>query len=266
MKITQVISRISEYYYMLKAVIYRDLLVWLRYPVNAVLGIFVDILLFAVIFYGGTLIAAQAINDTIEGLIVGYFLLLLATSAYSGIISAVHSEASWGTLERHYLTPFGFAPVIFAKSVAVLLRTFISSSLVLAVMLVITGTRLELPLLTVFSVATLAISSVFGLGFATGGLSVLYKRIGRVNDLINFVFVGFIAAPSFDLWWVKFLPLAQGSSLLQRTMKDGVQIWEFDPLALAILIGAAIFYQAAGYVAFILATRRARRLGTLGDY
>lgn len=266
MTITQRPSRTGGYYHLLKAVIYRDLLIWLRYPANAVLEMLIKIFLFGVIFYGGTLIASQAISDSIEGIIVGYFLLSLTTSAYTGITGAINSEASWGTLERHYLTPFGFGPVIFAKTVAIMFRTLLTSSVILAVMLVMTGTSLRLPLLTVVSVATMAIASVLGLGFATGGLNVLYKRIGAVNDLLSFVFVGLIAAPVFDLWWAKLLPLAQGSALLQRSMKNGIRIWEFDPVALALLLVVAVFYLTAGYVVFTLATRRARRLGVLGDY
>lgn len=259
-------DRTNGCYHLLKAVIYRDLLIWLRYPANAVLGMLISVFIFGVMFYGGTLIAGPAISDTIEGLIVGFFQLTLSNRAYAGITDAIGSEASWGTLERHYLTPIGFGPVMFAKAWAIIFSTFLTSSIILAVMLLITGTSLELHLLTVVTVATLAIASALGLGFAMGGLGVLYKRIGNVNNLLGFVFVGLIAAPAFDLWWMKFFPLVQGSALLQQSMKQGVRLWEFEPTALAILIGSAFVYLKVGYIAFSLATRRARRLGVLGDY
>lgn len=262
----QPLKRVDGYYHLVKAVFYRDLLVWLRYPINALLSVVISVLIFGVIFYGGTLIAGQAISDTIEGLVIGFFLLRLSNRAYAGITGAIGSEASWGTLEQHYLTPFGFGPVMFAKAVAIVFRTFLTSLIILAVMLVMTGTSLELPLLTVVSVTTLAVASAIGVGFATGGLSVLYKRIGNVGSLLQFLFVGLIAAPTFDLWWMKFFPLVQGSALLQRVMKDGVRLWEFDPVALTILLGTAVLYQGVGYVVFKLATKRARRLGVVGDY
>lgn len=266
MPTAQPLDRTRGYYHMLKAVISRDLLIWLRYPIDAVLEILLIIILFGVLFYGGTLVAGQAISNSIEGLIVGFFLFTFANLAYQGLTSAIGSEASWGTLERHYLTPFGFGPVMFAKAIALMFRRFLTSSIILAVILVMTRTRLNLPLLTVVSVATLAIASVLGLGFATSGLGVLYKRIDAVNSLLGFGFVGLIAAPVFDLWWAKFLPLVQGSALLQRSMKNGIRIWEFDSVALALLLVVAVFYLTIGYVVFSLATRRARRLGTLGDY
>jgi ABC-2 type transport system permease protein len=49
-------------------------------------------------------------------------------------------------------------------------------------------------------------------------------------------------------------------------MKDGVRLWEFDPAALVVLVGTAVVYLGLGYGAFVLTTRRARRLGVLGDY
>ena len=258
--------RTGGYYHLLKAVVYRDLLIWVRYPVNAALGLFMGVFFFALMFYGGTLVAGQAFSDSIEGLIVGYFLWTLSLGAYSGIMNDIQSEASWGTLERHFMTPFGFGPVVFAKSIAIVFRTFLTSAAVLALMLVITGTSLELNLVTVLPVATLTIIAALGLGLVMGGLGVLYKRISNVANILQFAFIGLISAPVFDLPWARFLPLAQGSAMLQRAMRDGVRLWEFEPTAIAVLVGTAVLYLGIGYAIFGLTTRRARRLGVLGDY
>jgi ABC-2 type transport system permease protein len=256
----------AGYYRLLRAVVYRDLLVWARYPVNAVTGLVLGVFFFGLMFYGGRAVAGQALTDSIEGLIVGYFLWTLALGAYQGVNRDIQSEASWGTLERHYMTPFGFGPVVFAKGVAVVARTFLTSFVVLAAMLVMTGTALDLNLVTVVVVGTLAVASAMGLGLAMGGLSVLYKRIGNVASLLQFALIGFISAPALDVPLAGALPLARGSAMLQRAMNDGVRLWEFEPTALAVLVGTAVGYLAVGYGVFVLATRRARRLGVLGDY
>ena len=259
-------ERTGGYYHLLKAVVYRDVLIWVRYPLNAALGIFMGIFFFALMFYGGTLVAGPAFSESIEGLIVGYFLWTLSLGAYSGIMNDIQSEASWGTLERHFMTPFGFGPVVFAKAVAIVFRTFATSAVVLAVMLLITGTSLDLNLLTVLPVATLTIVGALGLGLVMGGLGVLYKRISNVANLLQFGFIGLISAPVFDIPWARYLPLAQGSAMLQRAMRDGVRLWEFEPAAIAVLVGTSVLYLALGYAVFGLTTRRARRLGVLGDY
>jgi ABC-2 type transport system permease protein len=256
----------ATYYHLAKAVLYREYLIFVRYPANAIGGIVVALFFFGVLFYGGRLLTGQALTDSIEGIIVGYFLWTLSVGAYSSVSNDIGSEVQWGTLERHITTPFGFAPVALLKGVAKLVRTFLTSAVILAVMLLVTGTRLSLSPLTVVVIAGLSITSVLGLGFAAGGVTVLYKRIGNWLNLLQFGFVVLISAPVLDAPWTRLLPLAHGSALLQRAMVDGVRLWEFGLLDLGLLVGVAGGYLAGGYLVFQYATRRARRLGVLGDY
>ena len=258
--------RPAGYYHLARAVLYREFLIFVRYPANAIGGIVISLFFFGVLFYGGQMVAGQALTDSIEGIIVGYFLWTLSVGAYSAISNDIASAVQWGTLERHVMTPFGFAPVALLKGVAKIVRTFITSTVILAAMIVITGTTLELNLFTIVVVATLSIVSVLGLGLAAGGVTVLYKQIGNWLNLLQFGFIVLISAPAFELGWMRFLPLAHGSALLQRAMIDGVRLWEFSPAELGLLIAVAGGYVVLGYAVFQYATRRARRLGVLGDY
>ena len=258
--------RPATYYHLARAVLYREFLIFVRYPANAIGGIVVALFFFGLLFYGGQLLAGQALADSLEGIIAGYFLWTLSVGAYSSVSNDIGSEVQWGTLERHITTPFGFAPVALLKGVAKVVRTFLTSAVVLAFMLLLTGTRLSLDPITVVSVAGLAIVSVLGLGFAAGGLTGLYKRIGNWLNLLQFGFIVLISAPVFELPWTRFLPLAHGSALLQRAMVDGVRLWEFGLADLALLVAVAVGYLLGGYLVFHYATRRARRLGVLGDY
>jgi ABC-2 type transport system permease protein len=49
-------------------------------------------------------------------------------------------------------------------------------------------------------------------------------------------------------------------------MLDGTRLWEFSAVDLGLLVAVAVGYFLAGYLVFQYATRRARRLGVLGDY
>jgi len=258
--------RPAGYYHLARAVLYREFLLFVRYPANAIGGVVISLFFFGVLFYGGRMLAGQALTDSIEGIIVGYFLWTLAVGAYSSISNDIGSEVQWGTLERHVMTPFGFAPVALLKGAAKVVRTFLISSVILAVMLLLTGTTLQLHVLTIVVIASLSILSVLGLGFAAGGITVLYKRIGSWLNLLQFGFVVLISAPVLEMPWLKLLPLAHGSALLQRAMVDGVRLWEFAPAELALLVGVAVGYLGLGYAVFQLSTQRARRLGVLGDY
>ena len=258
--------RPATYRHLARAVLYREYLIFVRYPANAVGAVVISLFFFGVLFFGGRLLAGRALTDSIEGIVVGYFLWTLSVGAYSAISNDIGSEVQWGTLERHVLTPFGFAPVALLKGVAKVVRTFLTSAVVLAAMLAITGTSLSLNVGTVLVVATLTICSVLGLGFAAGGLSVLYKRIGNWLNLLQFGFVVSISAPALDEPWLAVFPLAHGSGMLQRAMVDGTRLWEFPAADIALLVVVAAGYLAFGYGVFLLATRRARRLGVLGDY
>jgi ABC-2 type transport system permease protein len=258
--------RPAGYYRLARAVLYREAVLFVRYPANAIGGIVIAVFFFGVLFYGGRMVAGRALTDSIEGIIVGYFLWTLSVGAYSAISSDIGSEVQWGTLERHVMTPFGFAPVALLKGVAKLVRTFLTSGIVLGVMLAVTGTALELNVVTIVVVAGLSITSVLGLGFAAGGITLLYKRIGNWLNLLQFGFVVLVSAPSLDLPWLRVLPLAHGSGLLQRAMLDGTRLWEFPLADLGLLVAVAAGYLGAGYLVFQHATRRARRLGVLGDY
>jgi ABC-2 type transport system permease protein len=259
-------GRPAGYLALAKAVLYREYLIFVRYPANAVGGIVISLFFFGLLFYGGRMIAGQALTDEIEGIIVGYFLWSLSVGAYQSVSNDIASEVQWGTLERHIMTPFGFAPVALLKGVAKVVRTFLTSTVVLAAMLLMTGETLQVNVVTVVTIATLAIVSVLGLGFAAGGITVLYKRINTWLNLLQFGFILLISAPAFDLGWVKFLPLAMGSSMLQRAMIDGTRLWEFPLADLAVLLGTAVGYLGLGYLIFQYSTDRARRLGVLGDY
>ena len=258
--------RPATYYHLIRAVLYREFLLFVRYPANAAGGVVVSVFFFAILFYGGQLLAGEALSDSIEGIVVGYFLWTLSVGAYSSVSNDIGSEVQWGTLERHVTTPFGFAPVALLKGVAKIVRTFLVSTVVLVAMLVLTGTTLRIDPVTVVAVAGLSITSVLGLGFAAGGVTVLYKRIGSWLNLLQFGFVVLVSAPVFEAPWTRFLPLAHGSALLQRAMVDGVRLWEFGAAEVGLLVAVAAGYLAGGYVVFHYATRRARRLGVLGDY
>jgi ABC-2 type transport system permease protein len=258
--------RDAGYLDLAKAVLYREFLIFVRYPANAVGGIVVSLFFFGLLFYGGRMIAGQALADSMAGIVVGYFLWTLSVGAYSSISNDIGSEVQWGTLERHVMTPFGFAPVALLKGVAKIVRTFLTSAVILFVMLVVTDTAIRIDVLTIVTVSALSIASVLGLGFAAGGVTVLYKRVGNWLNLLQFGFVVLISLPAFDLGWTRALPLAHGSALLQRAMIDGTRLWEFSAVDLGILTGTAVGYLALGYVVFQYSTRRARRLGVLGDY
>jgi ABC-2 type transport system permease protein len=256
----------SGYLRFCRASLRKRVLLMVRYPVNFFSHIATMFILFAGVFLGGRAIAPAAISDTIGGIIVGYLLWSLSMSAFSGLSWNVTRESQWGTLEQLYMSPFGFGPVMLAKTVVNVLVSLFTGTLVLLFMMALTGTWLAVDPLTLIPLGLLAIAPAIGIGFALGGLAIRFKRVENLFQIMQFVFVALIAAPVAEYPLLKWVPLAQGSQLMQTAMQDGVSIWNLPPAELGVLVATAVGYLAIGYAAFHYCQRWARREGVMGHY
>ncbi|WP_121822719.1 ABC transporter permease [Halostella salina] len=256
---------------LLRAVLVKKALLLVRYPVNTLSQIVSVYLFFAVIFFGGRAAASSvggvgSLSSTLDGLVVGWFLWTMSLTAYFGLAMNVTRESQWGTLEQLYMSPYGFGTVMGAKVVANVLESLVWGGIVLALMLLTTDRTLAVDLLTVVPISVFAVASVVGIGFVFAGLAMVYKRVENVTQLMQFVLIALIAAPVSEVGAVRFLPLSQGSAMLQSAMRDGVHIWEFSATNLAVLVGTGVGYAAIGYAVFAYCTGVARRRGVMGDY
>lgn len=248
------------------AALRKRILLMVRYPVNFVSDLANMLILFAAMFYGGRAVAPTAISNTIEGIIVGYLLWTLSMSAFSGLSWSVTREAQWGTLEQLFMSPFGFGPVMFAKTIVNVLVSFLWGAITLLFMMALTGEWLAVDPVTLIPLGFLAVAPALGIGFALGGLAIRFKRIENVFQIMQFVFIGLIAAPVSEYPLLKWVPLAQGSQMLQTAMKDGVPLWGLPAGELGVLVVTAVGYLALGYAAFAYCQRWARREGVMGHY
>lgn len=248
------------------AIFKKDLLLLARYPVDTVSRFAFTVIFFVLMFVGGTLVGGQAFDDSLGGLIVGYFLWTMAVAAYQGVAGNVQSEASWGTLEQLYMSPHGFGTVMVMKVLSNVVTSFLWGATTLVAMLLITGRTLTVDVVTIVPLTLFTLAGAIGLGFVMGGLALLYKRISAVVNMLQFGLIALISAPAFDQPGLRYLPLAQGSGMLQRAMRDGVRLWEFSAVDHAVLVGTAVAYFLLGYVAFRLLAERARKLGVMGEY
>ncbi|WP_232688203.1 ABC transporter permease [Halobacterium zhouii] len=250
----------------LRASFKKMLILLVRYPVNTISQFGSILLFFLVLFYGGRAVAPTAMSNTLSGLIVGFFLWTLSIAAYSGLSWGITREAQWGTLEQLFMSPFGFGPVMVARTLVSILETFLWGTVTLLFMMAVTGRWLTVDPLTVIPLAALALAPAVGIGFVFGGLAIRFKRIENAFQLVQFVFVALIAAPVGQYPWMQWLPLAQGSQMLQSAMSDGVALWEFPAAELGVLVVTAVVYLAVGYAAFHYCEQWARREGVMGHY
>ncbi|USZ72979.1 ABC transporter permease [Natronosalvus halobius] len=260
-------SSATGYVGLTRAIFEKQLILLRRYWINTTMMLVGFYLFFAVIFFGGQAAAGPAFDGTLDGLVVGFFLFLAVTAAYFDVAGNVMREAQWGTLEQLFMSPFGIGRVLLAKTLFnVVFSTAIAMAL-LAIMLLTTDRTLTVDPLTIVPLVLVTILPAIGLGFLFAGLSLLYKRIENVQQLLQFAFIGLIAAPgALDSSALLVVPFSLGSDLLYRAMVDGVALWSMPGFELVALALNGVAYLLAGFAVFHLLVRRARRLGVMGHY
>ena len=237
-----------------------------RYPLNTATRFLTLVALFGIIFFGGRAAVGPSLTDSLGGIIVGMFIWTLAMVAYSGLSWNVTREAQWGTLERLFISPHGFGTVMLTKMLVNVVFSLLWGLSLLVVMMAVSGTWLAVDPLTVLPLGVLTLASIGGVGLTFAGLALLYKRIENLFQLVQWGFIGLIAAPAGTYPALKLLPVSHGSYLLRRAMNDGLRLWEFAPAELGLLVATSSLYFAVGYYTLRCAHQRARRQGLMGQY
>ncbi|NEU55567.1 ABC transporter permease [Halorussus sp. MSC15.2] len=250
----------------LRASLTKSVILLRRYWFNTVSQLVVTYVMFLLLVFGGRSIAPSVIQESLGGIIVGYFLWSTAVSSYRTPSSSLIGEARQGTLEQLSLSPLGIGRVVLLKTVASLLVSVSLSMVILLSLLAITGENLSLDFVAIVPILLLSILSILGVGFALGGLALLYKRISSALQIVQYLMIGLVAAPVESNPALKLLPLSLGSKLLRDVMTRGVGLFEIPTVDFALLVATGVFYFGAGYLALYWFKERARDRGAMGHY
>lgn len=236
-----------------------------RYWVNTVSNTITTYVMFLIVFFGGSAVMGQAINDTLPGIIIGFFLWSLSWAAFDGPASSLSMEATWGTLEQLYMSPMGLRLILLIQLLIRLGIYLVISLIILGLMMVTTGKYLNVDLLSVVPLVLLSMGSAVGLGFGMGGLALIYKKISQTFLLLQFLLLFALAAPE-NPYVFQALPLALGNDLLRQSITEGLSLWELPTTDLTVLVMKAIAYLVIGGLFFEFAVRKAKHRGVMGHY
>ena len=206
------------------------------------------------------------LGTAVEGLSVGFFIWNYVSFAYMTLSWKIVDEARAGTLEQLYMNPFGFEWI----SIFIVLSDFILELIfvipMLFLMMVTSGHYLNIDLITILPLIFLTIAAAYGLGFIMGGLGLIYKKIQSVGMILQFIFIGFIAAPIDKIPLLKLLPFSLGTRLISSNMRENIPIFQMDGIDLFTLLINSAFYFAAGFLIFKFCEKKAKEKGLLGHY
>ncbi len=238
-----------------------------RYPLE-LLGAVVSLSVFFLFIYLGARYLAgpgAGFGERMEDLLVGYLLWTLVLFAYSSLAFGLSEEASTGTLEQVFLSPYGPLILFSLRALAglgVQLLLTLSIGLLLALL---TGARPALPLGVALPALGVLLGG-YGLGFGVASLALLYKRVQQLIGLSQFLLLAFLLFPvGREGWGVLgyLLPLAPGSGLVRGMMVQGQGL---DPLGLLLALLNGMVYLLLGLLLFHKAVQRAKARGLLFGY
>lgn len=253
----------------LTAITRRTFIMMGRYVFNTVSALISIYMVFCLAFFGMKAFAAaspsRALDGTLEGTIVGFFIWALAVFGYSGLSWELINEAQMGTLEQLYLSPNGFKWLCAFQVVVDFLTNVAVAVVFLFAMMATTGRWLNLDVVSIAPLLIVTLLGAYGVGFALGGLALVFKRIQSFFQVVQFAFVGCLVIP-WRIPWARFLPLSMGNSLIYRVMAEHKRLWELPAadLLTALAVGAA--YLAVGLAIFSTSERAAKTRGLLGHY
>ncbi|MGB4290809.1 MAG: ABC transporter permease [Dethiobacteria bacterium] len=251
-----------------KSIFTKTIIEMKRYIFDTISRLITLYIVFALLFFWARAIGWVAFQagETLEGLVVGYMVWMLAMLAYQDMAWNISMEAKIGTLEQLFLSPAGFTWVNISFLLSRFLLNLAFTGVMLLLMMLTSGYWLHIDLVSLIPLIVLTISASYGFGFIMGGLALVFKRIQSSFQILQFIFIAFIAAPLSRFPWVKYLPLAMGNHLLRQVMVHGIRLWQLPPadLLTAAIVGAGYFL--LGLAVFTRCTGVARNRGLLGQY
>lgn len=265
----------------LSAFLRRDLLIRLSYR-TAILADWFSLFSQALVFsFVGKMVnpaSLQISGAADETTYIAYVSIGIAVSGFLAVglarlVGAIRQEQFMGTLESLMVTPTTASVILLGSVVYDLIYVPIRTVVFLVIVSIWFGISFEasgyIPALLILAAF---IPFVWGLGSIASASVLTFRRGSGVLGIATFVLT-FTSGAYFPLSlfpsWVETLAKLNPISVAITGMREqliGGADWEAAALALVKLVPMSGVTLFAGLVAFRLAMRRERRLGTLGLY
>jgi ABC-2 type transport system permease protein len=197
---------------------------------------------------------------------MGFMLWSFIVFAYSDLTWDFINEAQQGTLEQLYMSPLGFGWVSISHILGWLLINFITTFGMLFAMMGITGHWLNVDFISILPLMLLTVWGVYGFGFLMGGLALVFKQVQAAFQILQFVWLGLVAAPLDQFPMLKYAPVSWGTNLIGRVMIGEQSIFDIPAGDLLFLAANSAVYFTLGFLGFKYFERVARDRGLLGHY
>jgi ABC-2 type transport system permease protein len=261
------------------AMVYKELIVMTRYPVNFVAS-FVQIFFIVAVFTFAGLTFSETGESSLEisGVVTyGFVLFLFVNDTLWTIGYSVRRDQIEGTLEQLYLSPANkFASLVSRVANLLIWTGLLCIVAVLVMRFLLGGLPLKNPILA-FYLLIMSLLGTFGTGFAFAALTLQVKE--TASTIANFLqfallifcamFFPFSALPEPMLWISRVIPLSYAVDAFRSTLMgfpDGFP--ELAPIEVEIVFVTifGLLMPFLGHYLYSKAEIAARRKGSLAEY
>ena len=264
----------------LYAIVVKDWLHFIRYPLNALFGVLQPITWLLPVYFMGKSFATPEGNvgfaaytgtvDYMSFILLGAVLSEYLSAVLWGMGYSLKNEMDSGVLEANWMTPMPRALLLVGRTIASLGITTVNALGVLLLGWLLFGFRITGSLLGAVGSALPMLIALYGFGFAFAALVLLVREPNTMIDVGNFVLMGLSGSnfpiqvlPRFLVPVSLAIPLTYGYDAVRGYLLHTRTILPLR-LEIAILIGFMGLMVPLGYLIFRGVERRCRQLGTLG--
>ncbi len=277
-------KRIPSIFTAATAVFKKELRIALRYPTW-----FISLLIWPVIFPLGYIFTAKALSGT-DGSSLAVFSNITGTNDYTTYMligttmwmwintmlwsfgSSLRTEQVRGTLESNWLCPVPKISLLLGYSIFDMLFSILYLTIAILEFKLVYNFKLVGNPIVVLLVFLVSIPAIYGIGFIFASLVLWAKETNSMVFLVRglmMIFCGITYPLAILPNWMqnvsKFIPLTYSINALRTVITSGANIQDIKN-ELIILLIFGIVLMTLGLIAFNYTQKKAKDLGSLGQY
>lgn len=246
--------------------IIKEFILMKRYIVNSLSGAVTLYIIFFIIFQGYSEAAGGIlVGDTIEALIIGYIIWILAISSFQDITFTIQDEKKEGTIVQLFMAKYSLIRIFLTKAFSQFILNLCLIIFMLIAMMLTTNHYLQFPIVEVMGILFIINLNFWGIGFFFGGLTLIYKKMESALQIMQFAFMALVVIP-IEKGITKYLPSAWGIEILKRLVNNPQINYEYTLTDITLLIVPSIIYFSIGLVVFYFLKEKAIRKGIVEQY
>jgi len=252
--------------YTLKAEIFKFYWDIKRYLFNYSVGIIAE-----GIFILGLYWALLKYKDSPEILMIGLIMWLFARSALSDASSMIGEERYYGTFERLSTTKSSLIVILISRIIVNFLYSTLRVLIIASLMVLIFRPNLSFLFFKIniflFITFIFLIASMYCWGFIICGLQIIWKKVGAIVPIVEYIFLVFSGIivdtdkiPTFLKPISNIIPISWGLKILKETDLNRIMIY------LIFLIIYTIISLIIGLYIFNFSISHTKKTGQYGFY